>query len=134
MTRTKEQIRAFDRNRKASLYRQRKSERLCVQCGTQIHPGSARCQRCLAIQYKNLKEHDQSCKRRAVQYLGGKCIDCGLQTDFMSVYDFHHKDAGTKNDGVGNLIASHKPWRMVHPTLDGLNLWNYLLTTRNCDS
>ena len=118
MMQTKARRRELDRKRKASLYYQRKSEGLCVQCGAPARPGSTRCQQCLAIQYQRVKKHSQSYKRKAVQYLGGKCVDCGLQTDFMSVYDFHHQDASTKKDGVASLIDAYKPWRVVQAELD----------------
>jgi hypothetical protein len=41
-----------------------------------------------------MQERDQR-KRKAVEYLGSKCADCGYQTEFLTVYDFHHKEERT---------------------------------------
>ena len=48
----------------------------------------------------------------------GLCVDCGLQTDFMSVCDFHHKDAETKSDRVAELISHYRSWEIVQAELD----------------
>lgn len=36
-------------------------------------------------------------KREAVEYLGGKCQQCGLQDECVNVYDFHHRDPSDKD-------------------------------------
>ena len=110
----KENKRNRERYREASLYSQRKSEGLCIDCGNQPRPGLTLCQQC---QDRRVKER-QARKRKAVQYLGNKCVDCGLQTDFMSVYDFHHKDADTKNDGITALLSRYRSWEIVQAELD----------------
>lgn len=107
-----------NRHRSASLYSQRKSEGLCVDCGKQARSGMTQCQQCYEHQYVRQKSDRQARKRKAVQYLGGKCVDCGLQTDFMSVYDFHHKDAGTKKDGITTLLSRYRSWEVVQAELD----------------
>lgn len=35
-------------------------------------------------------------KLEAIQYKGGKCIDCGIQSPHSCIYDFHHLDPNTK--------------------------------------
>lgn len=39
----------------------------------------------------------QECKKRAVEYLGGKCNRCNLVDKCLDVYCFHHKDPSTKS-------------------------------------
>ncbi len=36
-------------------------------------------------------------KRQCVEYLGGKCLNCGLRDECVDVYCFHHKDPAQKN-------------------------------------
>ena len=76
------------------------------------------CQQRYEIKFEKQRRNRQERKRKAVQYLGGKCVDCGLQTDFMSVYDFHHKDAETKSDRVAELISHYRSWEIVQAELD----------------
>lgn len=46
-------------------------------------------------------------KRRAVQYKGGKCHRCGLETEYDAVYDFHHLDTSSKAKTLsGNVVGS----------------------------
>lgn len=51
-------------------------------------------------------ERKQNRKRKLIEELGGKCYDCGLITDYISVYDFHHIDEKTKTGNVSKLIKS----------------------------
>jgi hypothetical protein len=43
-------------------------------------------------------------KQLAIDYLGGKCHDCGLVTHQIEVYDFHHLDPTAKEMNVGSLF------------------------------
>lgn len=43
-------------------------------------------------------------KRKAVEYKGGRCIDCGLKTDKWCVYDFHHTDNNKEYTISGNAV------------------------------
>jgi hypothetical protein len=52
------------------------------------------CKKCKSIS-TTIKR--QQLKAAAVEYKGGKCLDCGLQTQNYCVYDFHHLDP-TKKD------------------------------------
>jgi hypothetical protein len=122
-----ENKRKRSQHHEASLYAQRKSEGLCVDCGTQARSGLTLCQQCQERQVKRKVKARQSRKLKAVQYLGGKCVDCGLQTDFMSVYDFHHKDANTKNDSITAMLSHYRPWETIQAELD-----KCLLLCANC--
>lgn len=55
-------------------------------------------------------------KIKAVNYLGGKCVDCGLKTDRVEVYDFHHLDPTIKDDGIGELLRAS--WETIVAELD----------------
>ena len=44
-------------------------------------------------------------KREAVEYLGGKCQDCGL-VSHACVYDFHHRDPSQKDFTLGKNFKS----------------------------
>lgn len=51
------------------------------------------------IQYTN--DRSKEIKERAIEYLGGKCLDCGL-IDEPCVYDFHHLDPTQKEIAFGS--------------------------------
>jgi hypothetical protein len=42
-------------------------------------------------------------KKKAVEYLGGKCLDCSGVFP-LAVYDFHHLDPTEKEHNLGNLL------------------------------
>ena len=50
-------------------------------------------------------------KKMLVDHLGGHCIDCSLETNWVEVYDFHHPP-GTKNGNkcISKLI-NEREWR-----------------------
>lgn len=45
-------------------------------------------------------ERRRQIKIKAVEYKGGKCLDCGL-IDEVCVYDFHHTDPTKKDFAIG---------------------------------
>ena len=46
------------------------------------------------------KDRSSSYKQDAVDYKGGKCLDCGLIDD-PALFDFHHRDATKKDFEIG---------------------------------
>lgn len=55
---------------------------------------------------KYSKQMYRKIKRRAIEYLGGKCLDCNLEYKpniNESVYDFHHRDPKQKDFAVMEL-------------------------------
>lgn len=52
---------------------------------------------CVQCDNDTYRDRLRADKLKAVEYLGGECMDCG-QTfqDFPSVFDFHHRDPSTK--------------------------------------
>lgn len=61
-----------------------------------------------------LKRHES--KLRAVAYLGGSCVSCGLQTNDVNVFDFHHKDPSDKEVGVARILTH--AWETIRQELD----------------
>jgi hypothetical protein len=75
--------------------------------------GKAECQDCS-------KRHTwkrNQIKRKAIEYLGSQCADCGLQTDIIAVYDFHHNDMSEKTAGLSDFLTQ-KNWERVKEELD----------------
>jgi len=46
-------------------------------------------------------ERQRKLKAKAVEYLGGKCVDCNT-IYHPAAYDFHHKDMAEKEFGIAN--------------------------------
>lgn len=59
-------------------------------------------------------ERRRARKQQAVEYLGGKCVDCGL-VDIPEVYDFHHTDPSKKDFTIGK---SSKAFDAIKSELD----------------
>jgi hypothetical protein len=58
-------------------------------------------------------------KRRAVEYLGGKCSRCGYNKCVRAL-SFHHRDPLIKSFGIAN--PSTKKWEIVKAELDKCDL------------
>jgi hypothetical protein len=58
-------------------------------------------------------------KERAIEYLGGKCKDCG-GVYIQDVYDFHHRDP-TQKEMQPNRMFRLK-WEKIKPELDKCDL------------
>lgn len=54
---------------------------------------------------RQMRQRVREIKARSVEYLGGKCVKCGLVDD-PCVYDFHHRDPREKDGVVSKLIQS----------------------------
>lgn len=53
---------------------------------------------------KSWQEYRRNNKKRAIEYLGGRCIKCG-GIFHPDVYDFHHKDGDEKDVCVAKLLG-----------------------------
>jgi hypothetical protein len=54
-------------------------------------------------------------KKKAVEYKGGKCVDCGIIDD-PCIYDFHHTDPSKKEIAFGS--AGGVSFDRIRPELD----------------
>lgn len=82
------------------------------------------------------RAHCQECQRTktadawwqikcaAVEYLGGKCVDCGLKDSCMGVYDFHHRNPSQKSYSIGDLFKGKSARQLddIKPELDKCDL------------
>lgn len=59
-------------------------------------------------------------KQRAIEYMGGCCQDCGLVTECLDVYDFHHE--GDKESKPNALINQTSNWDLIKAELDKCTL------------
>lgn len=92
---------------------------LCALCGSPSGEKDkcARCARRWADYVLRLKREN---KRRAVEYLGGICVDCERRFDVPEVYDFHHVDPKQKRVNVGGSQTKllTRTWATIRAELD----------------
>ena len=58
------------------------------------------CKDCFNL-YTNLRHMEK--KYKAIDYLGGKCMDCGI--DNTLVLEFHHRDPNVKDSTVTGILG-----------------------------
>lgn len=63
---------------------------------------------CLVCHTDSVRYHWHEIKKKCVEFLGGKCIDCGLQEGCVSVYDLHHRDPLQKDFNFGSLVKGKR--------------------------
>jgi hypothetical protein len=56
---------------------------------------------CKSCRLKTSSERRRNLKKIAIEYLGGKCVDCGESRDIPAIYDFHHLDPNKKDFSIG---------------------------------
>lgn len=61
---------------------------------------------CIECRKQTSVERRRGVKQLAVEYLGGKCVDCGIETDQYAIYDFHHIDPMMKDFSMGKSFKS----------------------------
>ena len=59
-------------------------------------------------------------KIKAIDYLGGKCIECSDDNIFH--LSFHHKDPTDKEANIGSLLSTQKQWSIIQKELDKCEL------------
>jgi len=96
-------------------YRERLKNKLCAICGKPNNNNKVYCDKCRGLNKKRqphkskyLLKRNREGKIKVVKLFGGKCLQCGLETDKVEVYDFHHKDPSIKDNGLGNYYHSKK--------------------------
>ena len=73
--------------------------------------------RCKACRVDAVTRRRKKVKQMSVEYKGGKCFDCGFESDYYDVYDFHHLDPSKKDFGV-SYKGYTKSWEKVKVELD----------------
>ena len=78
--------------------------------------------------YRDIRLTNTSLKKEALEYLGGKCKNCGYNKN-VACLDFHHLDMSEKDDGIANLIC-----RRIKKTLKDLKkeLDKCIILCSNC--
>lgn len=74
------------------------------------------CKEC-RIEYGTVRRQNR--KRLAVDYLGGKCLDCDLVDECLDVYDLHHRNDFTKEFSISQTQLS---FDKIKPELDKCDL------------
>jgi len=111
-----------DKQRQAARRDRFKEQGLCIQCGVRPpREGMTRCQPCAKRTSETGKVWRDNAKQKAVDYLGGACKDCGLKTDILAVYDFHHRDQTEKDFTIAKFITTDFDL-VVAPELDKCDL------------
>ena len=64
---------------------------------------------------QKMSEKTKQSKLRAIEYLGGSCLDCGGVFPFY-VFDFHHLDGNTKSDNPSRSLR--RSWEKAKVELD----------------
>lgn len=52
--------------------------------------------------YKSIKRKEN--KQKALEYFGCKCARCGIVSEHICIYDFHHKDPNEKEFRLNNSL------------------------------
>jgi hypothetical protein len=53
-------------------------------------------------------EYKNNAKKWAIEKLGGKCSDCGIESKNQEIYDFHHKKRKNKSERVNAALWFRK--------------------------
>ena len=76
--------------------------------------GYYRCKKCSS---ESGNKRRKKLKASAVEYKGSVCFDCGLVSEYLSLFDFHHIDP-TKKDFSLSVEGRSKSWDTVRKELD----------------
>ena len=95
----------------------------CYKCVTYVHIDGFNPSRrkrsnsslCSTCQNSYNTNRNRLNKKRAIDYLGGECVDCGYQGHY-SAFEFHHIDPTTKKRGWDSM--SKHSWEKIMPELD----------------
>lgn len=59
-------------------------------------------------------------KTQAIDYLGGMCVDCGLRSSIVEIYDFHHRNPEAKDFSISDF--KNRRIETIKPELDKCDL------------
>jgi hypothetical protein len=110
------------------MWRQKNKDKSgCWSCGKSQHGNSGNfCQTCCEsnkhniicrnIQIKNNQLLRHKKKLMCIDYLGGKCQKCGIDSAYKNIYDIHHIDPSKKQHNLASLLC--KKWETIKQELD----------------
>ena len=78
------------------------------------------CEGCRLAKALGAKTKRDQNKIRAIEYLGGKCVDCDLRSEYIAVYDFDHKEPHLKEHHIAKLMSNS--WEVLVLELDKCEL------------
>jgi hypothetical protein len=61
---------------------------------------------CKQCQYDAKKKVKDLNKSKAIEYLGGKCKRCEIESKHYDIYDFHHRNPDEKEAKLNHLMYS----------------------------
>ena len=113
-------VRTWHRNHRAK----RKMNKLCIVCGKDVDADSdkATCKSCYEQGLAWRRIQQRSMKQRCVEYLGGRCVYCLIESTCYSIYDFDHRDPSYKSAGLSVLIRDNSNWDVIKQELDKCDL------------
>lgn len=104
----------------------RKLAGICLRCSNATIPGTVLCKVHTEMNRSRVREINirerRDFKKKCVEYKGGSCFDCDLKPEFVEVYDFHHREAGSKTAQIVYLIGQIVSWDKIVLELDKCDL------------
>lgn len=91
----------------------------CLFCDNQIFVEKQKNSNCCGTCSTHLRRYRT--KKRAVEYKGGECEDCGWSGNIVG-FDFHHLDATKKDFEVNSAVIASMSWDRVAKELDKCKL------------
>jgi len=75
------------------------------------------CRKCQSAAKKKKRANN---KANAVEYLGGKCKRCRIESKCLDIYDFHHRNPEEKEFSLNYLVNTD--WNKIVTELDKCDL------------
>lgn len=118
--------REMQRKLAASKRERNRADRRCLDCGVLLTVDQkVACKPCRDTRNVLQKKITTDRKVRCVDLLGGRCVDCGLVSEYTAVYDFHHTDPDGKDFNIGKILTYK--WETIT-----LELKKCVLVCANC--
>lgn len=96
------------------IHKQYLSEKKCIRCGKGKENDCFLCQKCMLKDIKRRREKRRTNKIKAVLFKGGKCQECGLKSNILAVYDFHHINSN-KEKNISRMM--NESWEKIKKEL-----------------
>ena len=121
----KTKIARFNRGGLANKTKKNQKDFFCESCGendsTKFYKARGRCKAC---HNKRQMDYVRKLKRKAVEYKGGECQECGYKKNYAAL-DFHHLNPKEKD--VNWNTSRHWSWNRLVKELD-----KCVLVCHNC--